>query len=121
MRDLINRQKLCEYALNQKNKSITPNDIMRFPSAHPGLDEWCTDCKEYNKEKHCCPRWNRVIRETLKDAQLERPTGYWIEREDSYGDPYYECSKCKESFVLIDGTPRDNLYNYCPNCGARME
>lgn len=33
--DLISRQALCEYALNQKDKSITPNDIMRFPSAQP--------------------------------------------------------------------------------------
>lgn len=33
MHDLISRQALCEYALNQKDKSITPNDIMRFPSA----------------------------------------------------------------------------------------
>ena len=35
MSDLINRQALCEYALNQKDKSVTPNDIMRFPSAQP--------------------------------------------------------------------------------------
>ena len=35
MKDLISRQALCEYALNQKDKSITPNDIMRFPSAQP--------------------------------------------------------------------------------------
>lgn len=40
MSDLISRQALCEYALNQKNKSVTPNDIMRFPSAHP---EPCDD------------------------------------------------------------------------------
>jgi len=33
MEDMISRQALCEYALNQKDKSITPNDIMRFPSA----------------------------------------------------------------------------------------
>ena len=33
--DTISRQALCEYALNQKDKSITPNDIMRFPSAQP--------------------------------------------------------------------------------------
>ena len=33
--DLISRQALCEYALNQKNKNITANDIMRFPSAQP--------------------------------------------------------------------------------------
>ena len=35
MTDLISRQALCEYALNQKDKSIMPNDIMRFPSAQP--------------------------------------------------------------------------------------
>ena len=35
MIDLISRQALCEYALNQKDKSITPNEIMRFPSAEP--------------------------------------------------------------------------------------
>lgn len=35
MTDLISRQALCEYALNQKDKSITPNEIMRFPSAEP--------------------------------------------------------------------------------------
>lgn len=45
--------------------------IRSLPSAQPDLDEWCTDCKEYDSERHCCPRFNRVIRETLKDAQPE--------------------------------------------------
>ena len=40
MSDLISRQALCEYALNQIDKSVTPNDIMRFPSAQP---EPCDD------------------------------------------------------------------------------
>lgn len=43
-----------------------------FGIAQSDLDEWCTDCSEYDSEKHCCPRWNRVIRNTLKDAQPER-------------------------------------------------
>lgn len=38
MNDLISRQALCEYALNQKDKSITPNDIMRFPSTQQEQD-----------------------------------------------------------------------------------
>ena len=33
------------------------------------LDEWCTDCKEYDTERNCCPRFNRVIREAVKEAQ----------------------------------------------------
>lgn len=42
MNDLISRQALCEYALNQKDKSVTPNDIMRFPSAQSErpVGEW---------------------------------------------------------------------------------
>ena len=35
MNDLISRKALCDYALNQKDKSVTPIDIMRFPSAQP--------------------------------------------------------------------------------------
>lgn len=47
--------------------------ISNLPSVQPQrkTDEWCADCKEYDQERHCCPRWNRVIRETLKDAQPE--------------------------------------------------
>lgn len=50
MSDLISRQALCEYALNQKDKSITPNDIMRFPSAQPDLPikEKCAFCPHCN-------------------------------------------------------------------------
>lgn len=33
------------------------------------FDEWCTDCKEYDKEKHCCPRFNKVIRETIQEIK----------------------------------------------------
>lgn len=50
----------------------------------------------------------------------ERKTGKWIEQDDGWDGVYYECSCCKEAFTLIDGTPSDNLYNFCPNCGADM-
>lgn len=36
------------------------------------LDEWCTDCKEYDHERHCCPRFNHVIRATLQEVQAEQ-------------------------------------------------
>ena len=46
--------------------------------------------------------------------------GKWIVKEGFDGDEYYDCSECGESFCLIDGTPTDNLYNYCPNCGTKL-
>lgn len=94
--------------------------INDLPSIQPpwNPDEWCHDCKEYDKEKHCCPRWNRVIRNAMEEAKPRK--GKWIEHDDYLGDVIYECSVCKEPFVLIDGTPAENLYNFCPNCGADM-
>ncbi len=33
----------------------------------------------------------------------------------------WECSECKEWWVLTDGTPKDNFMNYCPKCGSKIE
>lgn len=49
-----------------------------------------------------------------------RTRGRWIEVTDITLETYYDCSVCGESFCLIDGSPTDNLYRYCPNCGAKM-
>lgn len=47
------------------------DDYTVLSSAHLSLDEWCTDCKEYDNEKNCCPRFNKVIREALKEGLAE--------------------------------------------------
>ena len=49
-----------------------------------------------------------------------RTHGEWIEVEDDYDNIYWECSNCEDAFVLEVGTPKDNNYNFCPNCGAKM-
>ena len=51
---------------------------------------------------------------------VERKRGEWIEVEFGWDDVYYDCSVCGESFCLIDGTPTDNMYNFCPSCGSDM-
>ena len=43
------------------------------PRTQPDLDEWCYSCSEYDSERHCCPRWNRVIRDALKDMKDAQP------------------------------------------------
>ena len=55
------------------------------------------------------------------EALENQKTGHWEEEEMYDGDVAYRCSECGEEFCLIEGTPIDNLYNYCPNCGAKME
>ena len=44
-------------------------NINELPPAQLDTDEWCTDCKEYDTDKHSCPRFNRVIRSALQDAE----------------------------------------------------
>lgn len=46
-----------EYYTKGEGNSISMN----------GKYEWCSDCKEYDSEHHCCPRWNSVIRSTVED------------------------------------------------------
>lgn len=52
---------------------------------------------------------------------VEVKHGVWsLNTDDWFGD-CYKCSACGEEFILNEGTPKDNGYNYCPHCGARME
>ena len=48
--------------------SVTPQEPQSF--------EWCTSCREYDQEKHCCHRWSKVIRNTVEEMKQE-----YIERE----------------------------------------
>ena len=47
--------------------------------------------------------------------------GRWMETEYSAYDNSYKCSACGEVWEFIEGTPKDNGANYCPNCGAKMD
>lgn len=54
----------------------------------------------------------------IKALEHESKTGNWIERieRDEYNDyeeKWFECDQCH-----IDA---ERPYNYCPNCGARMD
>lgn len=79
-------------------------------------NEWCKGCKEYDKEKHCCPRWNKVIRNTVEELKLGKPKGKWKRRlVDSGFSADWHCSECGWKTAL-----EEHGYNFCPNCGADM-
>ena len=82
MNDLISRQAAID-AMNELPygyRGIVWDILNGLPSAEPqlNLDEWCTDCKEYDHEKHCCPRFNRVIRKTLEEVKENAESQGWI-------------------------------------------
>ena len=105
-RQIGNRDSYSQYneawtdAINQVDAELSS-----LPSVQRDTDEWCVTCKEYDSEHHCCPRWNRVIRETLKEAQPEvircKDCKHWGEKGlcgkwDQYisnGDFYCGCAE----------------------------
>lgn len=58
--------------------------------------------------------------ERVEKIRAKRPHGKWKDLSDGWQEGTYECSNCKSEFVLTEGTPEDNEYHYCPNCGADM-
>lgn len=105
--DVISRQALCEYALNQKDKSVTPNDIMRFPSSQPE-PQWIPVSERLPKVAHsvlfsrrsmdtsegCLQadgkwwqyRWNEILNADQVIAWMPLPEPYRAERRTDDGD-----------------------------------
>ena len=57
------------FELIELNPDLLVDAIASFPDCMSDVDEWCPDCKEYDNEKRCCPRFNRVISNTVKELQ----------------------------------------------------
>ena len=57
--------------------SVTPQEPQKF--------KWCTDCKEYDREKHCCHRWSKVIRDTVEEMKQEPE---WIPVSEKLPEPF---------------------------------
>ena len=92
--------------------------VSNLPSAQPEQFEWCTDCKEYDQERHCCHRWTKVIRKTVDEIKADHVRhGRWIKEFENEDGRNLRCSECRMVFNV--GKGRDG--NYCPNCGCRMD
>jgi len=122
MDDLISRQWLMECVNEGWIKFDTEKDENRFihlvRDIAPSAQQDCTECAEYDHERHYCQKYCDVIRRTLGKAKQER-TGRWI--HDGYafrgGIDWMHCSECghKDSWSAATRTP------FCAWCGARME
>ena len=69
--------------------------INTMPSIDLDTNVWCEDCKEYDKEQHNCPRFNRVIRTALEDAGM------------------VSVVRCKACKWYDNGQNESDSWNYC--------
>ncbi|MBR0133415.1 MAG: hypothetical protein IJM14_10100 [Lachnospiraceae bacterium] len=87
--------------------------VLGLIDSTPTVEAEPNSCEYWDGESHFC---------ALRRPQTEPVKhGKWIEEVDYDYDNFYRCSACGEPYVLIEGTPKENLYNYCPNCGAKMD
>jgi hypothetical protein len=98
---------------------ITIHDIPNAQPEHTNscyTNSWCINCKEYDKEKHSCPRFNRVIKQTLDEvyahAETEAEARFHAEivrcKECRHRDP--EDHKCDCGHDIIWQLPRDDKW-----------
>ena len=73
--------------------------------------EWCKTCREYNHDKHCCPRYNKVIRNAVEEIKQSKThwISYWDEEARCY---VYKCPEC--------GNKQPFDTKHCWECGTKL-
>jgi hypothetical protein len=81
---------------------------------HEETFEWCHDCKEYDKENHSCPRWSKVIRNTVEELKADT-----VSREE-YDELYRKAKEVNEmaNDILADFPSYKELVSVvrCKDC-----
>lgn len=86
----------------------------------------CGDCEAYNKEKHHCPKFCKVIKETVKEIEENHNKGKWEmtykgKRKDVNTGLMISAYNCKCSVCGWVTGNQGTRFSYCPNCGAKMD
>ena len=86
----------------------------------------CGDCEAYNKEKHHCPKFCKVIKETVKEIEENHNKGKWEMTykgmiKDVNTDLMISAYNCKCSVCGWETGNQGTRFRYCPNCGAKMD
>lgn len=67
-------------------------------------------------------KWIKEIMDNLPAADVvEVKHGEWIIKCDDYDCELMCCSICESEFYDGDNDTVDNLHNFCPHCGAKMD
>ena len=73
----------------------------------------CENCKtEYEQPTGNKSKLNDGVMPA--DCEWQTDVGY-------FGCDYYYSTGCGEAYYLTDGTPEQNSYSYCPNCGGKIK
>lgn len=87
----------------------------------------CGECEAYDKEKHYCPKFCKVIMEAVRKIEENHNIkGKWEmtykgKRKDVNTGLMISTYNCKCSVCGWETGNQGTRFNYCPNCGAKMD
>lgn len=87
----------------------------------------CGECEEYDKEKHHCPKFCKVIKETVKEIEENHNIkGKWEMtyrgmKKDVNTGLMISAYNCKCSVCGWKTGNQGTRFSYCPKCGAKMD
>ena len=86
----------------------------------------CGKCEAYNKEKYHCPKFCKVIKETVKEIEENHNKGKWEmtykgKRKDVNTGLMISAYNCKCSVCGWETGNQGTRFSYCPKCGAKMD
>ena len=101
---MTNREAI-EYINWMRDKFITNKPLEACDLAISALEkqehaenEWCPDCAEYDKERHCCHRFTKVIRQTVEECKREWANEGWIPVTERLPEKDCECRVTEGDF-----------------------
>ena len=82
----------------------------------------CSDCKAVRNCENILYTHPNPGADLLAKIERLEAVARLIETDmgGCYQDFAWKCDNCSEAWTLVEGTPEDNLYKYCPNCGAKI-
>ena len=105
-------------------KVLTMAEFINREAFKKSVEErYCKPCKAEGKDHNGC--WCRAcwVDDMLDEVECFQPAdvapvrhGRWVEKEKYTFGIMYDCSLCEDR-ILDNGHP----WNYCPNCGAKMD
>ena len=86
----------------------------------------CGECEAYDKEKYHCPKFCKVIKETVKEIEENHNKGKWEmtykgKRKDVNTGLMISAYNCKCSVCGWETGNQGTRFSYCPKCGAKMD
>lgn len=113
-----------EHYGDRSNWYLWGSEVENLIADAPSIDLADYVPKEFH-DKTCetmAKRHQEEIADILERADVDRPQGEWKPFDLKWGRSIWYCTACEEGVeVPCDVWTGKPIYDYCPNCGARMK